>query len=698
MKMSPFHPCQSDLTSLSCLQVLPPGEVGEVCVAGERLLAQGYAEEEALTASRFETLTLEPPDLLHVAAAPGAATAATARYFRTADLGKLLPGGELLILGRQDLQVKVGGVRVDVAEVEAALSRHPLVAAAAVKPWPTKQVPGWPQLAAYVVLNNQTQDSNLEDLDHDRVVDGCDAVGGDSAGEAGLAPPLGAPPTVNETDVREVVSSVTMMDLSAKGRLSLRQHLAALLPSAALPAAIVAVDALPRSAAGKVLRPQLPTPFAETSKVPQRQGAGDVLSVGTAAIGTAAVGTAADGEPQGAGSSKQYSTSRPEAPHDAATHFSGNVLEQPNVPTNVNVPADAGFGEAHVMRAFASVLQAAHLEPNDDFFLAGGNSLLAMQLAGELSIDVRLVYAYPTARALSREVRRARQVPTGAASLRQPTTGPQPALDEYSSINKSLDDWQEGSETTVPEISASLPAASSARPAKRLRAGVDPFAPELPVPELLMPNISEPRPLPLVEALRHLVRSSTHAAVLYSGNRTVMLERCGAAATGGERQSESSTKFLAKSSGRTKSKWQLCHHPPELPNMEALQPIVRQTRQQQQSEVPSSSTSLPWQCLWRYKLGRCVDAPPVVVVFWPNDRRVQPDQQGIPDVSCSAAACGDAAPEHVSTTATCSLDGSFSEQKPTSRDAPSAVVLTCSHDGDVACLDLATGGQLWYTR
>ncbi|MEO3928305.1 amino acid adenylation domain-containing protein [Micromonosporaceae bacterium B7E4] len=54
------------------------------------------------------------------------------RLYRTGDLGRYLPDGVLEFLGREDLQVKIQGYRIELEEIEAALSREPRVRAAAV--------------------------------------------------------------------------------------------------------------------------------------------------------------------------------------------------------------------------------------------------------------------------------------------------------------------------------------------------------------------------------------------------------------------------------------------------------------------------------------------------------------------------------------------------------------------------------------
>ncbi|MDX3229589.1 non-ribosomal peptide synthetase/type I polyketide synthase [Streptomyces sp. ME19-01-6] len=95
----------------------PVGVPGEIVVGGPGL-ARGYLHDPARTAERFV------PDPF--AAQPGA------RLYRTGDLARYRADGTLEFLGRADLQVKVGGVRVEPTEVEAVLSRHPRVRAAAV--------------------------------------------------------------------------------------------------------------------------------------------------------------------------------------------------------------------------------------------------------------------------------------------------------------------------------------------------------------------------------------------------------------------------------------------------------------------------------------------------------------------------------------------------------------------------------------
>ncbi|GGN43760.1 amino acid adenylation domain-containing protein [Streptomyces fuscichromogenes] len=100
------------------MELLPDGEAGELVIAGSGL-AMGYLGRPELTAERF--VALDTP-------------AGPLRYYRTGDLARKLPDGSFEYLGRNDQQVKIRGVRVELGEVEAFLRAHELVkdAAAAV--------------------------------------------------------------------------------------------------------------------------------------------------------------------------------------------------------------------------------------------------------------------------------------------------------------------------------------------------------------------------------------------------------------------------------------------------------------------------------------------------------------------------------------------------------------------------------------
>lgn len=99
------------------LRPVPDGVPGEILLGG-RCLALGYRRRSGLTAARFVPDPFDDAD--------------GGRLYRTGDLGRRLPDGAVQFLGRIDRQVKVRGHRIELAEVEAVLIRHPGVRAAAV--------------------------------------------------------------------------------------------------------------------------------------------------------------------------------------------------------------------------------------------------------------------------------------------------------------------------------------------------------------------------------------------------------------------------------------------------------------------------------------------------------------------------------------------------------------------------------------
>ena len=99
------------------LRPVASGEIAALHVGGESL-ALGYHRAPRETAARFI------PD-------PSSSDAGR-RLFKTGDLVRRLPSGELACQGRSDHQVKIRGHRVDPREIEAQLSAHPLVRECAV--------------------------------------------------------------------------------------------------------------------------------------------------------------------------------------------------------------------------------------------------------------------------------------------------------------------------------------------------------------------------------------------------------------------------------------------------------------------------------------------------------------------------------------------------------------------------------------
>jgi len=98
-----------------------PGEPGELCVCGPQTVP-GYWKNPEKTAEQF--VAMQRPD------------GADDRFYRTGDRVRQLPDGDYVYLGRIDHQVKVLGHRVELAEIEAAISQEPDVTQAVAIGWP----------------------------------------------------------------------------------------------------------------------------------------------------------------------------------------------------------------------------------------------------------------------------------------------------------------------------------------------------------------------------------------------------------------------------------------------------------------------------------------------------------------------------------------------------------------------------------
>lgn len=98
------------------LRLVPIGVPGEVYIGGAGL-AQGYLNLPELTEEKFI-----PSPFHH----------GTVRLYKTGDLAKYLPNGDIEFLGRNDEQVKINGVRIELGEIENNLKTHPAVKDTAV--------------------------------------------------------------------------------------------------------------------------------------------------------------------------------------------------------------------------------------------------------------------------------------------------------------------------------------------------------------------------------------------------------------------------------------------------------------------------------------------------------------------------------------------------------------------------------------
>ena len=89
---------------------MPIGIEGEICISGDGV-GRGYLNDLELTSTKFVPNPFLPKQ----------------KMYRTGDLGKWLPNGELLFLGRSDEQIKIRGYRVELGEIEQTLLSHPEV-------------------------------------------------------------------------------------------------------------------------------------------------------------------------------------------------------------------------------------------------------------------------------------------------------------------------------------------------------------------------------------------------------------------------------------------------------------------------------------------------------------------------------------------------------------------------------------------
>ncbi|WP_019506242.1 non-ribosomal peptide synthetase [Pleurocapsa sp. PCC 7319] len=121
------------------LQPVPIGVVGEIYI-GSVGIAKGYLNRPELTEQRF---IINPFD-------------DSEKLYKTGDLARYLPNGELEYLGRIDHQVKIRGFRIELGEIESHLSSHPSISNCLVTA--REDLPGDKRLIAYFVA---TDDSSL---------------------------------------------------------------------------------------------------------------------------------------------------------------------------------------------------------------------------------------------------------------------------------------------------------------------------------------------------------------------------------------------------------------------------------------------------------------------------------------------------------------------------------------------------------
>ena len=122
------------------LQQVPAGVAGELHIGGAGV-ARGYLRRADLTVEKFI------PDPF--------SNQFGARLYKTGDVARYLPNGEIVYRGRIDDQIKMMGYRIEPNEIVAVLDRHPLVKTSVVIA--REDGNSEKRLVAYVVLNSESQ-------------------------------------------------------------------------------------------------------------------------------------------------------------------------------------------------------------------------------------------------------------------------------------------------------------------------------------------------------------------------------------------------------------------------------------------------------------------------------------------------------------------------------------------------------------
>ncbi|MEG4587535.1 amino acid adenylation domain-containing protein [Microcoleus sp. MOSTC5] len=184
---------------------IPLGVAGELYIGGI-CLARGYLNRPDLTAEKFipnpfrqnKRLTIEDEE---------------DRLYKTGDLARYLPDGNIEYIGRIDGQVKIRGFRIELGEIETALAKHRAVKQAVVLA--REDAPGDKRLVAYIVANPEEQ--------------------------------------------------LAIADL--------RPYLQGQLPDYMVPAVFVNVEAMPKTPSGKIDRRALPAPDSQRQELSQSYAA-----------------------------------------------------------------------------------------------------------------------------------------------------------------------------------------------------------------------------------------------------------------------------------------------------------------------------------------------------------------------------------------------------------------------------------------
>ncbi|MEH2228637.1 MAG: amino acid adenylation domain-containing protein [Nostoc sp.] len=138
------------------MQIVPTGVSGELYIGGEGV-ARGYLNRPQLTEQRFI-----PSPFSGSRGAGEQGSRGEKRLYKTGDLARYLPDGNIEYIGRIDQQVKIRGFRIELGEIETALWQHPDVQEVVVI---AKEFsPGDQRLVAYVVPKPESPDTNVGNL------------------------------------------------------------------------------------------------------------------------------------------------------------------------------------------------------------------------------------------------------------------------------------------------------------------------------------------------------------------------------------------------------------------------------------------------------------------------------------------------------------------------------------------------------
>ncbi|MGE5632635.1 MAG: amino acid adenylation domain-containing protein [Caulobacteraceae bacterium] len=124
--------------------LMPIGIPGELCVSGPGVV-RGYLNKEELTAEKFVSNPFEPGE----------------RIYKTGDLARWLPDGNIEFMGRIDHQIKMRGFRIELGEIETQLMNHTDISEAIVVA--REEDNGNKYLCAYIVGNREFTVSELKE-------------------------------------------------------------------------------------------------------------------------------------------------------------------------------------------------------------------------------------------------------------------------------------------------------------------------------------------------------------------------------------------------------------------------------------------------------------------------------------------------------------------------------------------------------